>query len=62
MIFDVSLCTTQEVTDDIGAAQTHLHQRRTGGKINLYVAAKQSGPARRARQVDRFDLQSMLLE
>ena len=48
--------------DDSRAAQTHLHHRRTSLKIILAVAAEQRGPPRRARQVDRFDLQPMLLE
>src|SRR5207245_7774008 len=44
---------------NISPIQTHLHQRRTGGKVNLYVAGEQSGPAGRTRQIDRFDLQAV---
>jgi len=40
----------------------HLHQRRAGGKVDLYVAANESGPARRTGQINRLDLQAMLLE
>ncbi len=47
---------------DVAAAQAHLHQRRTGGEINLDLAGEQRRPAGGTRQVDRFDLNTMLVE
>src|SRR5215471_6848502 len=62
MTFDVSLWLTQEVIAISPSLTRVCTKRRTGGKVNLYVAGEQSWSTGRTRQIDWFHLQAVLFE